>query len=116
MNFVFTGFQQTDNMRRFCFEAVLADRSRRAYVVTADIGLLRKHMIGLQDAPLICLHLLEDNGETTVPNHQMFTEEQMRRYAADRSAKKEASAAKARRPGPRARAAQSKGTSQWATP
>lgn len=102
MHYVFTGFHQANEQRRFHFEAVLSDHTRLSYVVTADVSLMRKHMIGLQDGPLICLRLLEDALESPVPRQQTFTEEQMRQYAAKRSAaKEEATAARNKRPRPR---------------
>jgi hypothetical protein len=97
VNFVFTGFEQKANFRQYSFEGVAADRTRVAYIVLADLALLRKYQIAVQDAPLLCRRLLEDAGEATITRSFTFTEDNMRKYATDRAAAKEAASLKAKR-------------------
>jgi hypothetical protein len=59
MQFLFKGFQQNTDQRRFLFEGVEANYSRQDFVVTTDVKLFTKHHVHLQDGPLMCLHLLE---------------------------------------------------------
>lgn len=97
MTFVFTGFEQKENYRQFSFEGVGDDRSRVAFIVLADLALLRKYQIAIQDAPLLCRRLLEDADITSVVRSFTFTEDKMRKYATDRASAKEAAALKAKR-------------------
>jgi len=99
MDFVFTGFKQSENFRHFSFEGVAADHSRIQFVVGADLMLIRKYQITMQELPLLCLRLLERAPEA--PKAMTFTEDDMRAYAVDRIAARESAAAKrkpARRP------------------
>ena len=59
MEFVFTGFRQSNNFRHFAFEGIAEDRTRTQFVVGADLMLIRKYQITMQELPLICLRLLE---------------------------------------------------------
>ena len=97
MSFVLTGFEQKENFRQFSFERIGADRMRLSYIVLADLALLRKYQIALQDAPLLCRRLLDDVDEGSVARSFTFTEEDMRKYATDRAAAKEAASLKAKR-------------------
>lgn len=92
MDFVFTGFKQSENFRHFAFEGIAADRSRTEFVVGADLMLIRKYQITMQELPLLCLRLLEGSPEG--PKSVTFTEENMRVYATNRVAAREIAAAK----------------------
>jgi hypothetical protein len=92
VDFVFTGFRQQANFRQFSFEGVGADRSRTEFVVGADLMLIRKYQITMQELPLLCLRLLE--GHPDGPRALTFTEEEMRQYATNRTAARELAAAK----------------------
>lgn len=92
MDFVFTGFKQTQNFRQFAFEGIADDRSRTVFVVGADLMLIRKYQITMQELPLLCLRLLEDHPDG--PNAITFTEEHMRSYATNRTAAKDLAASK----------------------
>ncbi|PYT19255.1 MAG: hypothetical protein DMG59_01035 [Acidobacteria bacterium] len=83
MEFVLTGFRQDTNIRRYRFEAIAADRTRKEVIVGADLGLIRKYKIPLQELPLLCRRLLEGHAEATA---LMFTETDMLGYANDRAA------------------------------
>ena len=64
MDFVLTGFRQEANIRRFAFQRVAGDHSRTEFTVSADMSLLVKHKIPLQELPLLCRALLEDQQQT----------------------------------------------------
>ena len=106
MHFVFNGFHQNANLRHYRFERVTDDRTRDAYSVMADLTLLRKYEIGLQDAPLLCLRILENADQTSLRHRLTFSEDEMRKLAADKARAKEAAALKPKshRPGPKANA------------
>lgn len=90
MHYIFTGFRQTDNIRQFGFEALAADRTRSTFQVSADLTLLRKYHISLQDAPLLCLHLLETVDEDSRAPSVTFTEDDMRKHESELMAAREA--------------------------
>ena len=92
MEFVFTGFRQSNNFRHFAFEGVAEDRTRTQFVVGADLMLIRKYQITMQELPLICLRLLEASPDG--PNTITFTEENMQTYATNRTLAREVLAAK----------------------
>lgn len=92
MEFIFTGFRQSNNFRHFAFEGVAEDRTRTQFVVGADLMLIRKYQITMQELPLICLRLLE--GSPDGPKTTIFTEENMQAYAANRTLAREILAAK----------------------
>ena len=92
MDFVFTGFKQVQNLRQFAFEGIADDHTRTAFVVDADLMLIRKYQITMQDLPLLCLRLLEAHPEG--PHAITFTEEDMRSYATNRTAAKDLAASK----------------------
>lgn len=92
MDFVFTGFKQDSNFRHLAFDGVGEDRKRTHFVVGADLVLIRKYQITIQELPLLCLRLLE--GHPDGPKSVTFTEENMRAHAADRIAARETAAAR----------------------
>ena len=97
MTFVLTGFRTFDNMRRYDFDVVIEDRSRLHVTVGADLDLIHKYRIPLQELPLLCRRLLE---RLTKIKSIVFTESEMARYADERIAETNASREKrrARRP------------------
>ncbi|MEO7145805.1 MAG: hypothetical protein ABI165_20110 [Bryobacteraceae bacterium] len=90
MHFIFTGFRQTNNIRQFAFELLAADKTRSRFIVDADLTLLRKYHISLQDAPLLCLHLLEGADEESRAAAVTFTEDDMRKHESELTALREA--------------------------
>lgn len=112
MPFILTGFRQDMEFRVFAFERRETTRSRLEFTVKADLGLIRRYDIRMQELPLLCRSLLErsdaveaqravsvDNTETRALT---FTEDEMRACATDRAAAKSEAARKKkppRRPG-----------------
>jgi len=83
MTFVLAGFRTFDNIRQYHFDVVADDRSRQHVTVGADLDLVRRYRIPLQELPLLCRRLLE--GRTKIETI-MFTESDMARYDSERTA------------------------------
>ena len=90
MDFVLTGMGQDDNIRRYIFDAVSANRTRTQFSVRADLTLVRKYEIPLQELPLLCRHLLEEHSLTQESRTLTFTENDMISYVTHRAAVKDA--------------------------
>ena len=89
MEFVLTGFRQDANIRRFAFQRVATDHSRTEFTVSADMTLLVKYKIPLQELPLLCRALLEDQNDTGPAKSVTFTETDMQGYALRRTTAKD---------------------------
>jgi hypothetical protein len=65
MKLAYMGFRhETTAVRLYSFEGVVSEGVRKGFLVTADVALLTKHHIRIQDAPMMCLRLLESSAET----------------------------------------------------
>jgi len=83
MTIVLEGIRTFDNIRKYYFDVVGEDRTRQHVTVGADLDLVRRYRIPLQELPLLCRRLLE--GRTKIETI-MFTEGDMARYARERTA------------------------------
>ena len=84
MQFIFTGFMQDMGFRVFAFERVGPDRIRMKYTVRADLALLLRYGIPMQELPLLCRRLLERrNDDREERGAVTFTEDEMRLYVKD---------------------------------
>ncbi|HEX4136312.1 MAG TPA: hypothetical protein VHY84_16985 [Bryobacteraceae bacterium] len=101
MQFVLTGFTQDMGFRVFAFEGVKADRTRAQYTVRADLGLVRKYGIPVQELPLLCRAFLDKCGESEEKRALIFSEDEMRVRANDYALARETAARRRppRRPG-----------------
>jgi len=65
MQFLYTGFHQKANIRYFCFQAIHPrERTAKAtkaldLTLNADLDLLARYKISFQDAPTLCLQILD---------------------------------------------------------
>ena len=59
MQYVLTGFTQDVGFRVFAFDGLGEDRVRTEYKVRADLALIRRYGIRVQELPLLCRGLLE---------------------------------------------------------
>jgi hypothetical protein len=59
----YRGFEQTNNIRSFRFQLWRSGEENKEAIVTADLALFRKHDIGIQEGPGICLRLLKSDFE-----------------------------------------------------
>jgi hypothetical protein len=87
MLFVLTGFRQEKEFRVFGFEGVAAGKPRSAHTVRADLSLIRRHGIQIQELPLLCRGLLEQASTAGNVQALTFTEECMREHASHRAAR-----------------------------
>ena len=92
MQFVLTGFTQDVGCRVFAFDGVTGDRSRTAFTVRADLALIRRYGIQIQELPLLCRSVLERRDEACESLSFIFTEEEMQTCAAARAAAKDEAA------------------------
>jgi hypothetical protein len=94
MKFLYMGFShETTGVRLYSFEGVASPDSRKGFLVTADIALLTKHCVHIQDVPMMCLRLLESSAETEPQLESLVLTESdmlthMRAKAAEKTAKK----------------------------
>jgi hypothetical protein len=98
MQYILTGFRQNNGVRIFAFEGIEQDRSRTAYAVRADVALIRRYGIQLQELPLLCRELLERRVGGQDKRILTYTEEDMRLQADVRSAARDAAAQKRKAP------------------
>lgn len=94
MQFILTGFTQDMGFRVFAFEGVKADRTRARYTVRADLALVRKHGIRVQELPLLCRDLLDKCSEHEEKRALTFSEDDMQLRARDSALAREAAAMK----------------------
>ena len=98
MQFILTGFTQDMAFRVFAFERMGLDRVRTKYVVKADLALVRRYGIQVQELPLLCRNLLQQLDESVETRTLTFTEDDMSLHAKDRAAAKDAAAQKRKPP------------------
>jgi hypothetical protein len=85
MSLRYLGFEQTKNARAYRFDVVAQGEATREFVVTVDLGLFRKHGVGIQEGPSLCSHkLLTDLKTSTEGAHELTTED-LRVYAEARA-------------------------------
>jgi hypothetical protein len=98
MRFVLTGFTQDVGVRVFAFSGVATDAVRTEYTVRADLALIRRYDIRMQELPLLCCALLERREAGDATRNLTFTEEEMQVHANECAAVRLAAAAKRRPP------------------
>ena len=98
MQFMLTGFTQDMAFRVFAFERMGTDRVRTKMVVRADLALIRRYGIQMQELPLLCRNLLERNENGTETHTLTFSEDDMSLHAKDRATAKEAAAQRRKPP------------------
>jgi hypothetical protein len=97
MQFVLTGFTHNTGFRVFTFERIGEDRLRTKCTIRADLALIRRYGIQIQELPLLCRSILDRREEGGEIPSLTFTEEEMRACATQRAAAR-AEAASKRRP------------------
>jgi hypothetical protein len=76
-SFVLTGFTHDVGFRVFAFDCVENGRPRSRHTVRADLTLVRKYGIHIQELPLLCRRLLDtseedDRSSLTLPETEMI--------------------------------------------
>ena len=59
MRFLYDGFTQDGNNRRYSFRRVEEHEPAVMYTIWVDLGLFGKYQVSLQSGPMFCLHLLQ---------------------------------------------------------
>jgi hypothetical protein len=81
MQYILTGFTHNMGFREFAFEGVGEDRVRTAYRVRADLGLIKRYGIRMQELPLLCRGILERRTESEPQRAFTYSEADMGQYA-----------------------------------
>jgi hypothetical protein len=95
MQYILTGFTHETGFRVFAFEGIREDRGRTPYIVRADLGLIRKYGIRMQELPLLCRAILEQRDGDDTERTFTYTEAAMRIRATNSAAE---AAAQKRKP------------------
>ena len=88
--FILTGFHQLQGIRYYVYQGQHDDGNLSEFTVDADVRLLRKHGIALQELPLLCRRLLEKQNPDSSVKAVTFTEDLMKEQADQRAALKQA--------------------------
>lgn len=99
MQFILMGFTQDTAFRVFEFDYVGPSQPRTQFTVRADLDLIRRYGIRVQELPLLCRGVLETREESEEARAFTFTEEKMNLYMKDCAAAKELAAQKKKRTG-----------------
>ena len=83
MLYTLTGFTQDMGFRVFGFECVGKDRMRTDYRVRADLALVRRYGIRVQELPLLCRGILDRRNESEEQRTFTYTEADMSLHADD---------------------------------
>jgi hypothetical protein len=92
--FILIGFTQDNGFRLFSFDRIASDRVRTRCVVKADLSLVLRYGIQIQDLPLLCRGLLDRCQEGSEIAELTFAEDDMRECARERDAAREVAAKK----------------------
>ena len=98
MQYILTGFTQDMGFRVFAFERTGLDKVRTNCTVRADLALIRRYGIQIQELPLLCRGLLDRRDEGNPALTLIFTEDEMRAWATERATVREVAANKRRPP------------------
>ena len=81
MQYIITGFTHDMGFRVFAFQGIGEDRVRTEYKVRADLALIQRYGIRMQELPLLCRGILEGRNEDEDQKTFTYTESDMRRNA-----------------------------------
>ena len=98
MRYILTGFTHDSEFRIFAFEYIGEDRARTEYTVKANLVLIRKYGIRVQELPLLCRGILERRIAGEEQRTFTYTEADMSSFCADARAAKDAAAQKKKTP------------------
>ena len=87
MQFMLKGFTQDSAVRVFEFDRITPSQPRTQFTVRADLDLVRRYGIRVQELPLLCRSVLETRDASEETRAFTFTEEKMVAYAKDAAAK-----------------------------
>ena len=98
IEFILTGFKQSLNIRHYFFQVTALDRTKYEVSVDADLDLMRRYGISIQEMPLLCRRLLEGRPGTKPSELVVFSEQTMSAFAHDRTAERLAQELRRKRP------------------
>jgi len=78
--FFLTGFAQAAGIRTYAFQGRI-DASRMDYTVEVDLALIPGYGIRIQELPLLCRELLQQQAQPDEKSAVVFTEQRMRSHA-----------------------------------
>ena len=78
--FLLTSFTQAAGIRTYAFEGRIGTQ-RTDYKVAVDLALIPRYGIRIQDLPLLCRELLQQQEQSEEPSAVVFTEQRMRCHA-----------------------------------
>jgi hypothetical protein len=87
--FFLSGFTQAAGIRIYAFQGRV-DTSRIDCTVEVDLALIPGYGIRIQDLPLLCRELLQQQAQSDEKSAVVFTEERMRSHAEKLAARHEA--------------------------
>ena len=88
--FVLSGFKHDVGFRVFEFDCVQDGKTRTRYTVRADMTLIRKYGIHVQELPLLCRNVLDRCTEDSRTSSMILSEEEMMVCAERENARLEA--------------------------
>ena len=94
MQFMLKGFTQDSAFRVFEFDCIAPSRPRTQFTVRADLDLVRRYGIRVQELPLLCRSVLDAREPSNAARALTFTEEKMISYVKECAAAKELAAQK----------------------
>ncbi len=65
----YVGFEHVKSLRVYRYEQISPGEEATAFIVSSDLTLFAKHGVGLQEGPVLCLHLLLDELEAAEGRH-----------------------------------------------
>lgn len=95
-DFMLTEFHELHGIRYYVYLGQHDDGLLSEFTVDADVKLLRKHGIALQELPLLCRRLLEKQNPDSCLKAVTFTEDLMKEQADQRAVLKRAAQEKKR--------------------
>jgi hypothetical protein len=97
MRYLMMGFDQDAGVRQYAFQGIaegVTDGTRTDFTVGVELALIKSYGIRIQELPLLCQGLLEQQGEGEEKRSLTLAANEMRAYADDRAAAREAAAQK----------------------
>jgi hypothetical protein len=83
-SFRYLGFEQIGTSRAYRFEEVIPGEQKKVFIVTIDTGLFKKHRVGIQEGPALCLRLLMEVPDFSVVEPCSISDQDMLLHVARR--------------------------------
>ena len=93
-SFRYLGFEHSENCRAYRFEEVIPGGQNRTFIVKIDTALFKRHRVGMQEGPALCLRLLMEETDIAEAESRSIDEHAMLVHAARRPVPKTGSRAR----------------------